>query len=127
MFRLDTVALHRLVGIQIDRMKIKALFAGDQSKRLVEITAQLLRRPGASGIVSGGQDPAGSSARVGFESADVVALPAMEGNRNLRKLFQRRIRIDADSCVVLFCKLIVPFNVLLCHIPPFLFWFSEEI
>ena len=74
----DRVALHDLGRIQIDGVKIEFLRPGDQAEGLFQIHAEFRRSPGPAGIVPGGKDPAGCSARVLLEAVDVVPLPAVE-------------------------------------------------
>ena len=125
-FRFDAVSFDRVVGIEVDRVEVEAFFAGDEGEGLVEVVAEFLRGAGASGIVARGENSARSAAGVRFESADVVALPAVEGNRNVRKLFQRGVGIDAEGSVVVFGELVIAFNVF-CHDEPLSFRISELI
>ena len=62
--------------------------AGDQRQRLFEVGAQFVRRAGLAGVVAGDREPAAEFVARVFESADVVALPAMQGDRDRRHFLE---------------------------------------
>ena len=53
------------------------------------------------GIVAGDGEAAAERFAGGFEAADVVALPAVERDRNLREPLEGRVGVDAERGVAL--------------------------
>ena len=107
-------------------MEIQPFLSGDQRKCFGEVPAQLLRSPCAPRIVAGGKNSSRRASRIRFESADIVSLPAVKRDRNPCQLFQRRIGIHSERPVILFCILIVPFNIPLRHRKPPFVWFQKK-
>jgi hypothetical protein len=64
-------------------MEAEALAAGDLREGNFEIAAKLMGRAGAAGVVAAGLDAAGQFAVRVFEAFYVVALPALNGDRDL--------------------------------------------
>ena len=93
----------------------QALCAGDQGKRLVQIGAELPDVSRASRIISRGKNAAGRSACAGFEADDVVALPAVHGNRDLRQSFQCGVGIDSKFRILFFCEPVTLIDCLCFH------------
>lgn len=102
--RRDFIARDRFPGVQVDGMEIQALCAGDQGKRLVQIGAELPDVSRASRIISRGKNAAGRSACAGFEADDVVALPAVHGNRDLRQSFNAASVLTPSSAYCSFAS-----------------------
>lgn len=103
MFRLDFVAIHFFTAeLAIEGVEVEAMFAGDEGKRLVEVRAEFIGSAGFAWIVACHRDPAAESFGGGFKSADVVALPAVEGNRDGCEFLHRRISVHAHIGVALF-------------------------
>ena len=92
-------------------MEVQALHAGNKGERFVDVASEFFRCACPSGIVAGGEDSAGSASGIRFESADVIALPAVEGDRDGGKFFQCGVGIDADGGVVLFGEPVIAFRV----------------
>ena len=111
MFRFDSVAFDSASGIQINGMEIQTFCAGDQTESEIQVGAEFFHIAGASGIISSGKNPAGSAAGILFKSVDVIPLPAMQGNRNLRQCGQCFIRIYAHFGITCLRRLIAFFDL----------------
>ncbi len=100
--RRKLVALNpRVARLGVDRVEVEAVGAGNQAVGEVEVAAQLVGRARLTGIVAGRRDAAGQL-RVGrLEAGDVIALPAVEAQRNAFQCCQRLLRIDAEAGVAL--------------------------
>ena len=72
------------------------MLAGDERKRLVEVGAKFIGRAGFAWIVSGHRNAAAESFAGVFKTADIITLPAVEGNRDGGELGHGRIGIDAE-------------------------------
>ena len=83
----------------VDRVQVEPMRAGDQRERLFEIGAQLVRRARLAGIVAGDRQAAAELFARVLEAADVVALPAVERDRNRRQPLDRRVGVDAERRV----------------------------
>ena len=88
MFGRDFVAIHFLAAkLAVEGVQVQAVFAGHKRQRQVQISAQFFRRAGLARIVAGhGQTVAQRAAGV-FETAHIIALPAVQRNRNRREGF----------------------------------------
>ena len=103
MFRLDLIAIHIFSAeLAVECMKVEAMFAGDEGECFIEVRAEFIWRAGFSWIISCHRDPAAESFAVGFKSTNIIALPAVERNRNGREFLHDRICIDAHIGVTLF-------------------------
>ena len=82
--------------LAVDGVQVQPVLAGQQAVGEVQVGPQLGRRAGLAGVVAGGDQPAAEGAGVGLEAADVVALPAVERDRDplqsLRRPRRRRRR-----------------------------------
>jgi len=97
MFRLDFIAIHFFAAeFAVEGVKVQAVLAGDQRVGLLQVGAQLLGRAGFAGIIAGGNEAAGQHTAGMFKTADVVALPAVEGDRYLGQDFQGAVNIHAE-------------------------------
>ena len=84
-------------GVEVDFLR-----AGAEGENNVDVRHQLFGGTGAAGVIAGGLDAAGQGlAGVGVEAADVVALPAMEGNRHGFEARDGSVGIYADGSVFL--------------------------
>ena len=86
MARLDRVALHLFVGFEVDGVQVQAVRAGQQAVDHVQVAAQLVGVARLAGVVAGGGDPAGQFAAGVLEPADIIALPAVQGDGNFCEL-----------------------------------------
>ena len=106
---LDLVAVDPgvLVGEDgIAGMQVDALLAGDEAARLLEVGRQLLEGAGAARVVARGHDAAGGRIVLLVEAHDVVALPAVDGDRLAGQLRQDRLGVDALGGVCLACQFV---------------------
>jgi len=77
-------------------MQVETVRARHKRDRLLEVLPQFLRRPRLARIIAGdGQSPA-QLLPGPLETADVVTLPAMDGNRDSAKLFDSSLSIHAQ-------------------------------
>src|SRR5690242_13317441 len=80
------------------------MFAGDEREGLSEIAAQFVRCSSFARIIArDSKATAESSVRI-FEAADIVALPAMQGNGNARKECESCADINAELGVAFLCE-----------------------
>ena len=94
------VALNFLaIEIGVERVQIKPVFAGDQRKSFVEILPELNIGAGFAGVVAGRLDAAAKRPIGIFRSRHVVALPAMEGNRDGLQFLEDGFGVDAELCI----------------------------
>ena len=89
----------------VARMHVDALFAGHQGERERIVLEEFFGRPCAAGIVARRLDAARQALRA-LEPEDVVALPAVDGDRHVFERRDRRIRVYAERGIGLFCFLI---------------------
>lgn len=82
-------------------MEIEAVFARNERERLVEIGAELGDRTGFAGVVAGGLNAASGEAGIRFfKASHIVALPAMEGDRNGFEVLEGFFGIDSEISVL---------------------------
>ena len=94
----DLVAVHLFAAeFGVAGVQVEAVSAGNEGKGLLQIGAQLVRRAGLAGIIAGGDQPAAQRRAEIFKPADVIALPAMEGNGNARQRLQGVVNVHADG------------------------------
>ena len=86
-------------------MKVEALFAGDQRKREADVLHQLFGRPCTAGIVARRLNAAARRAAL-VKADDVVALPAMHGNGDLCKRFDRLVGVDSVASKHFLCLIV---------------------
>ena len=72
------------------------MLARDQAVRLVEVLAQLLGGARLAGVVAGGRQPAAQRTAACLEAAHVIALPAVQADRDRGELRQRRVGVHAQ-------------------------------
>ena len=107
MLVLDLIAVDPRVLIGEDGvacMQVDALLAGNEAARLLEVGRQLLEGAGAARVVARGHDAAGGRIVLLVETHDVVALPAVDGDRLAGQLRQDRLGVDALGGVCLACQ-----------------------
>ena len=104
--RLKPVALNLLAaGYRIYRVEIYSLLSGNEREHLVKIRHQLLRRSRLSGVVSGRLYTAGERSAV-LKARDVVALPAVYGNRDRGEGLYRLLGVYTVLCIYDPCVLV---------------------
>ena len=102
MFGLESVALDLpAAGLGIAGVEVQAMRAGQERQRLVQVGPELVGRAGLAGIMAGDRQAAAELLAGVLESADVVALPAVQRDRDGREPCQGRIDIDAPFRVLL--------------------------
>ena len=102
----DLLAVHLgVTGVQVE-----AMAAGSQRHGLLEVRAQFARRAGFAGIIAGDGEAAADRAAGVFEAADVIALPAVDGNGNAAQDLARLVGVDAEGGVTFFGELIGGFG-----------------
>ena len=80
---LERVALDLpAAGLGIAGVEVQAMRAGQERQRLVQIGSELVGRAGLAGIMAGDRQAAPELLARILEAADVVALPAMERDRD---------------------------------------------
>ena len=105
----DSVAVDDFaVGLGVDCMQVEAGFAGDEGDGFFGVRTQHGRGGGWSGVVAGGHDAAARDAGVmDFKAADVIALPAMQGNRRASQGVKRGVSVYAQGFVLTAGSIIV--------------------
>ncbi len=99
-FGLDLVAVHLFAAeLAVERVEVEAVFAGDERERRVEVRAEFIGRAGLAGVVAGHRDAAAEAFAGVFEAADVIALPAVERDRDAGERGHCGFGIDAHSGV----------------------------
>ena len=88
-------------GLGVAGVEVQAMRAGQERQRLVEIGPKLVGRAGLAGIIAGDRQAAADLLAGALEPADVVALPAVERDRDGREPRQGRLDIDAPLRVLL--------------------------
>ncbi len=96
--------------VGIEGVKVQPVSTWNQRKRFVDVLPQLLNGAGLARIVAGGLDAASAECSAsGFKAADVIALPAVQRDRNRFQPLQGGFSVDAPGGVyfagpsVLFC------------------------
>ncbi len=86
------------IGIQ--GMQIKPVSAGDEGIGLVEIGSQLLQGACFAGVIAGGLNATAGERGIGFfKAADIVSLPAMEGNGDAGESGKSDFGLNAETGV----------------------------
>ena len=116
MFGSDFIAIHLLAAeLAVEGVQVQPVFARHERQRQVQISAQFFRRAGLAGIVAGhGQTVAQRTAGV-FETAHVVALPAVQRNGNRRESFQRMVHVHTQRGITLPGQDKSLFNIVVSH------------
>ncbi len=107
------VALDALpAGLGVHRVQVQAVPAGDHAIGRVQVAAQLIARAGLAGVVAGGGDAAAKRLAAVLEAGHVVALPAVQAQRDIRQQIQRPLGIDAQQAIALLCDRVGRLDVL---------------
>ena len=93
--RLEFVARDLGHTVEIGTVQRQAVIARDQTVGFVEIAAQFVDIGGFAGIIAGRHDAAAEPALGVFESADIIALPAVQANRHGLQYVQGGVGVDA--------------------------------
>lgn len=100
MFRTDLVAIDFFAAeLAVKRVQIQPVFPRNQRQRLVQIRAEFVRGAGFAGIIPRDRDTAAEALAGVFEAADVVALPAVQGNRDGGESGHGRAGVHAEAGV----------------------------
>ena len=90
----------RQVELGITKCKAATIAEAEMAARAgavdILVAAQLVGRPRLAGIIAGRGEAAAQLAVRLFEPADVVSLPAVEGDRHGGEPLEGRIRVDAE-------------------------------
>jgi hypothetical protein len=115
----DLVALHPALGIEVDRVQVEALGPGDLRHRELGVGAQLVGGAGSPGVVAGALDAARQGAIRVLEAAHVVALPAVQRDRDLVEARERGVDVDIDGRIGLASQRVGAFDggVLMHEVP----------
>ena len=107
------VAVHLAAGhFGIAGVQVEAVNPRQDGKGLLEVRPELLRCAGFARVVSGdGQSAAERLAGV-LEAAHIIALPAMDGNRDVGDLLQCSVGVHAQGGIAFFGEAIGLFNLL---------------
>ncbi|MNI16103.1 hypothetical protein D3C73_694280 [compost metagenome] len=97
--RLQFIQIYFFFCVGIDGVQVHLVLARDERQCLLQVLAQLIRRSGTAGIAAGYGDTAAQLLVFKQKTADIVPLPAVEGNLNLCELLQHLIHVDAVCCV----------------------------
>src|SRR5258707_577755 len=84
-------------SLGVGGVETETMFAGDERECLSEIAAQFVGRTSFAGIVTRDSKTTTEATMGVFETADVVALPAMKRNGDARKLGEGFADINAES------------------------------
>jgi len=100
MFRADLVAVDFFSAeLAIDRVEAETVLSGDEGEGLGGVRAELVRRAGLARVVAGGEDAAGQRAPGVLEASDVIALPAVKGDRDPGEAAEGLAGVHPDSGV----------------------------
>ena len=88
-------------GLGIAGVEVEAMRAGDQGERLVDVGPKLVGGPGSTGISPGDGEAAADRLAEPFEADHVIALPAMERDRDPTEAFEGAIHVHAERLITL--------------------------
>jgi len=86
--------------------------ARDDRKRFLEVAPQFIGGARLAGVVAGDGQPAAQFLAGVLEAADIIPLPAVDRNGDLRQLFQGFVRIHTHLGIPFFGELVGLFDVL---------------
>ena len=110
------VAIDELAAeVSVNLMEVHTVVTSEESLDKLQVSADFIYVPGASGIVSGGLDTSGKTGGA-LEAHHIVSLPAVQGNLLFLKLLDSLVGVYPDSGVALFGHLIGLNDFLLVHI-----------
>ena len=109
---LCVISFDLFIGDCIYCVEIDALFAGHASESYIKISHKLLGSGCLAGIVTGNLNTA-RECSIALKSVDIIALPAMNGNGNTRKLVKSCLGIHTVFGIDLFSLFVSVHNILL--------------
>ena len=116
MLRLDFVPIYFLPAeLAVERVQVQTMFARNQRECLIEIGAEFVGRAGFAGIISGGNNAARKRAAEILKAAHVIALPAMQRDRNFGELLEDGVGVDAERGVAFARELVSGGNLFVVH------------
>ena len=106
--RPDLMAIDALSAeLPVEGVQVEAMLARDTVERLLGIAAKLIRRACLARVTAGRRQTAAELPRSArFKPPDVVALPAMQGDRHARQPLQRGLGVDAQLCIPVFGRVV---------------------
>src|SRR5450631_4071221 len=115
MFRLDFVAINRLICFKVDCMQVDALLSRYLGKCHFHVRSKFLRTPRPAGVVSTCLYAAGKAPVRILKTEYVVALPTLDRNRDSDQFPQNIACVDTQLSESRFRELICIFNFLVDH------------
>ncbi len=85
------------VHLGVAGMQVEPVRPGQHRERLLKVRPQFGRRARFAGVIAGDGQPTAQRLAGILEAADIVALPAMDGNRYAAKLFKGFIGIHPQG------------------------------
>lgn len=86
-----------VAGFGVERVEVEALLAGKEFQDDVQVGAHFVAVAGATRVAAGGHDAAGvDGAFGGLETADVIGLPAVEGDGDFEGAGEGGFGVDAE-------------------------------
>ena len=93
-------------------MEVEAVAAGQDGKGLFEVRPQFIRRTSLAGVIAGDRQPAAEFLPGVLETADIVTLPAVDGNRDAGKLLECIVGVHTQGRIAFFGEAVGLFNLL---------------
>ena len=96
MLGLDLVAIDLFAAeLAVERVQVQAMFAGNERERLVEIGPEFIRSARLAWVIAGHGDTTAKTFTGVFKASYVIALPAMQRDRNAGERGHCSFRIHA--------------------------------
>ena len=106
------VAVHLAAAhLGVAGVEVEAVAAGNERERLLEVRPQFVGRAGLAGVIAGDGQAAAERLAGVLEAADVIALPAMDGNRDAGKLLEGFVGVHAQGGIAFFGEAIGLFDL----------------
>lgn len=97
MLRTEFVAIDPLAaGLGVAGMQVQAMLPGNEREHLLDIAAKFIGRAGLAGIVAGDGQAAAEFLSHVLKAANVVPLPTVQRNGNIRQLRHRLFGIHTQ-------------------------------
>lgn len=100
MLRFDLVPINLGVRLQIDRVEVQPMIAGNQGKRLLEVGPEFVRRSRFSRIVSRDGKPTPELSIGILESPHIISLPTVDGDRDVLQPLDGSFGINAKGGIL---------------------------
>ena len=94
----------------VEGVEVQSMFAGNQRERFIQIRAQFIRGPRFARIVSGRNQSAAEARSCVFEAANVIALPAVEGDGNGGEFFEGLFGIYSGILILALSEFVSAFH-----------------